>query len=199
MSFTIRNFHLRISFFFLAALTFLLLTDENGTALYGLLAAMLHEGGHLLAMVLFRTPPSEIRLCPFGIEIVKTGNQTNHYLQDVVISLSGPCVNALMCVLVLLLKKEGDIFFAANFLLAVLNLLPIEPLDGGQALYAFLCLRYPMDTAGKIIEVVSFFVLLPLSVLGFVVLFRSQHNFSLLLAACYMMALLMLKKGRYYR
>ena len=78
-------------------------------------------------------------------------------------------------------------------------MLPIEPLDGGQTLFSFLCLRHPLETAGKVIEVVSFFTLLPLSVLGFVVLFRSQHNFSLLLAACYMMALLMLKKGRCYQ
>ena len=173
--------------------------DVYKRQLYGLLAAMLHEGGHLLAMFLMKTPPSELRLCPFGIEIVKRESRANHYVQDVVVSLSGPCANAVACIILFSTGQGESVFFAAHFLLAVLNLLPIEPLDGGQALFAFLCLRHPLETAGKVIEIVSFFTLLPLSVLGFVILFRSQHNFSLLLAACYMMALLMLKKGRYYQ
>ena len=184
MNFTIRDFRLHISFFFLAALTFLLLTDRDGVALYGLLAAMIHESGHLLAMLLLITPPAELRLCPFGIEIVKRESRANHYIEDAVISLAGPCANAVACAVFLSLGQGENVFFAANFLLAV---------------FAFLCLRHPLETAGKVIEVVSFFTLLPLSVLGFVVLFRSQHNFSLLLAACYMMALLMLKKGRCYQ
>ena len=199
MNFTIRDFRLHISFFFLAALTFLLLTDRDGVALHGLLAAMIHESGHLLAMLLLRTPPAELRLCPFGIEIVKRESRANHYIEDAVISLAGPCANAVACAVFLSLGQGENVFFAANFLLAVLNLLPIEPLDGGQTLFSFLCLRHPLETAGKVIEVVSFVTLLPLSVLGFVVLVRSQHNFSLLLAACYMMALLMLKKGRCYQ
>ena len=199
MNFTIRDFRLHISFFFLAALTFLLLTDRDGVALHGLLAAMIHESGHLLAMLLLRTPPAELRLCPFGIEFVKRESRANHYIEDAVISLAGPCAHAVAGAVFLSLGQGENVFFAANFLLAVLNLLPIEPLDGGQTLFSFLCLRHPLETAGKVIEVVSFFTLLPLSVLGFVVLFRSQHNFSLLLAACYMMALLMLKKGRCYQ
>ena len=116
MNFTIRDFRLHISFFFLAALTFLLLTDRDGVALHGLLAAMIHESGHLLAMLLLRTPPAELRLCPFGIEIVKRESRANHYIEDAVISLAGPCANAVACAVFLSLGQGENVFFAANFL-----------------------------------------------------------------------------------
>jgi stage IV sporulation protein FB len=48
------------------------------------------------------------------------------------------------------------------------------------------------------VEVVSFFVILPIAILGFFILLRSRYNFSLLIVSGYLMLMLLLKKGRYF-
>ena len=59
-----------ITFLFLAVLTFSLLVDRSGIAGVGLLASLIHEGGHLAVMRILGVFPSEIRLNPFGIDTV---------------------------------------------------------------------------------------------------------------------------------
>ena len=89
-------------------------------------------------------------------------------------------------------------FAVANGVLAGFHLLPIAPLDGGQALFSLLSMRVSTACAGKTIWIVSFLVLLPLSVLGFWILLRSKYNFSLLFACVYLMLLLVCKRGRFF-
>ena len=190
MEFTIKNCRIEISFLFFATLTFSLLCDRSGIAGIGVLAAILHESGHILLMNIFGIPPRKIKMNPFGIDIVE-GDR------------AGPTANLLSFFALLAwfsVWPQRYLFFlsAANLGLFLFNILPIEPLDGGQALYSFLCLRFPEAQAAHITEVVSFFALFPLAAAGFLALFRSGYNFTLLLAAGYLAALLLLKKGRYF-
>lgn len=203
MRFTVRNCRVELSFLFVAVVTFYLLIDRTGIAGVGLVAAVLHEIGHLAAMCLFSVPPEKIRLKPFGIEIAEKRGVRRSYGRDAAISLSGPAANllffALCCLGYSALSWEYLFHLAAaNLLLALLNVLPVEPLDGGQALYALLCLRLRMEHAQRVVEIVSFCVVFPIAVLGFLVLLRSGYNFSLLLIGGYLILMLVLKKGRYF-
>ena len=202
MTFTIKNCRVEITFLFLATLTFSLLIDRTGIAGVGVIATILHECGHLLMMHYFKVPPSRIKLNPFGIDIVE-GKGKRSYAQDVWISLAGPLSNLIF----FLIFYGWSCFFPnlytytlsiVNLTLALFNCLPIEPLDGGQALYSSLCRMFGAERSGRFVEIISFFILLPLAAVGFLVLFQSRYNFSLLLVTGYLLFLLVLKKGRYF-
>lgn len=186
---------MQVGFLFVAAVAFFLLVDTGGMALPGMLATVLHECGHMAVLCAGGRAPKRVCLSPFGVDIVKQGGETS-YPRELVLSLAGPCVNLLLLAGCFLTGNGGTKFAAANLLIGAMNLLPVGPLDGGQALYALLCMRYSEEKAEKVSSVLSFLVLLPLAVAGFWLLLRSRYNFSLLLISCYLMLLLLLKRTR---
>lgn len=196
MTFSIGGCRVTISFLFVAVLAFFLLLDTNGMAIPGIVAAALHEGGHLAVLLAVRCPPKAIRLTPFGAEIVRQG-EPRGYLREAAVDLAGPCANLMTLGGCLLAGAGTGKFAAANLLIGSMNLMPVDPLDGGQALHAILCLRLQEETAERLVTVISICTLLPLAVAGFLVLLRSRYNFSLLLVGCYLMLLLLLKKHRF--
>lgn len=199
ISFLFKNCRISISFFFIAVVTFLLLEDKSGTAVLAFTAAALHETGHLLLMYRFGVRASQIRFTPFGIDIEKSSCADRTYQRDALISLAGSGVNLAAALLFGVLQFSVFYrFVLINLFLALFNLLPIEPLDGGQAFYSILCTRFSADRSAKIVSIVSFVVLTPLAVVGFLLVFRSPGNYSLLVVCGYLMTLLVFKNGRYY-
>ena len=138
MEFTIKNCRIEISFLFFATLTFSLLCDRSGIAGIGVLAAILHESGHILLMNIFGIPPRKIKMNPFGIDIVEGDRAYPGRLTDALIALAGPTANLLSFFALLAwfsVWPQRYLFFlsAANLGLFLFNILPIEPLGGGQA------------------------------------------------------------------
>ena len=199
MCFIIKNCHITVSFFFVAMVAVLLLEDKSGTVIPALLSAALHEIGHLLVMYTFGVKGSQIRFTPFGIDIEKSCCTNRSYQRDALISLAGSATNIAVALLLGILNFTMFYrFILINLALAGFNLLPIEPLDGGQALYSLLCMRFSTERAAKVVSIISFVVLTPLSIAGFLTVFRSPGNYSLLLVCGYLMMLLLFKNGRYY-
>ncbi|MCI1964630.1 MAG: peptidase M50 [Oscillospiraceae bacterium] len=187
------------SYFFFVLVALLLLFDTSGVAAAGLLAASIHECSHLAVMSALKILPEEIRFNAFGIDIVRNSRPDHGYWKDAAISLAGPAANLLAAGLFsLFCRPIFQVFILANITLFLFNILPVEPLDGGQALYALLCLHWEPAKACRIVGLVSFCFLVPLSVIGFLTLFRSSGNFTLLLICVYLMCLLVFKRGKYF-
>lgn len=200
MTFVFHGCRLSANFFFFVVVAVLLLFDRSGVAAAGLAAAALHECAHLASMRAFRCLPEQIRFTAFGVDIVRPSRPDRGYLRDAVISLSGPAANLAAAALISLFPGSTARNLAlANFTLFAFNVLPVGPLDGGQALYSLLCLRWEPDTAARAVGVASFVFLTPVAAAGFLVLFRSPGNFTLLLVCGYLMALLVLKNGGWGR
>ena len=195
MTLSIGNCRVTVGFLFVAVLAFFFSIDTYGMAGPGIAAAALHECGHLAVLALVGEPPKAIRLHAFGAEIVRRG-EPRGYLREAAVDLAGPCANLFLLGGCAIAGFGAKKFAAANLLIGALNLLPVDPLDGGQALHALLCLRLREETAAHIVTAVSVLTILPLAVAGFWLLLRSRYNFSLLLAGCYLMLLLLLKRGR---
>ncbi|MEG1243837.1 MAG: hypothetical protein RSD17_03290, partial [Oscillospiraceae bacterium] len=66
--------------------------------------------------------------------------------------------------------------------------------DGGRAIYYLLCVDFEERTANKAITVLSTITLFFLYLLGFIVLFRSAYNFTLIATTVYLTVLTIAKK-----
>ena len=97
-------------------------------AIFGLLAAVLHELGHLGCMTLFGVPPREVRLNPFGIDIVEQDDSGRSYGKDSLIALAGPAINLLAWLTGWGIQQGlgADIgeWMLANLAIGLMNLMP---------------------------------------------------------------------------
>lgn len=101
-----------------------------------LAAAALHEMGHLLALRLCGAPVRGMRISALGA-VMDVGWERLGYGQELLAVLAGPLANLLWALLLLLPARETPWLYAAigaHLVLGAFNLLPIRPLDGGQAL-----------------------------------------------------------------
>ena len=104
-----------------------------------LLAAALHECGHLLALQAFHVPIEGLRLSAFGAVLHARGAQRLSYGRELVVTLAGCGMNLVCGVLTAWFSLhyvwvEGFVFAGAHILLCAFNLLPIPPLDGSHAM-----------------------------------------------------------------
>jgi Zn-dependent protease len=129
----------------------------------------LHELGHALAARGFGIPVHEIVLLPIG-GVARLGHNPRKPLHELVIALAGPVVNVLIAgVLAVVLASRGWLsldagliagleepslrtaltsLFVSNVMLALFNLVPAFPMDGGRILRALLAMAigYPRAT-----------------------------------------------------
>ena len=187
-----------VSGYFLLATVVVFWGDASGMAAWGLLAAVGHELGHIWMMRRVGCEQCEVRIGLCGMRILR--RQEVGYGREWKIHLAGGGVNLLVgaagLAVYFLCGREVWVlrFSAAQGLVGGMNLLPIYPLDGGQALFALLCLRMEGKRAERITNGVAVLCLCPLATVGFLVLFRTKYNGSLLLAAVMAMFLLVFKE-----
>ena len=137
MLFPERGVHASWSFFLLVLLAAVISPVEIVVSV--LLAAVLHECGHLLALRAFHVPIEGLRLSALGAVLYARGAWRLSYGRELIVTLAG-CGMNLVCGFVTaafalrISWVEGFVFAGAHILLAVFNLLPIPPLDGSHAM-----------------------------------------------------------------
>ena len=109
-------------------------------------AALLHEGGHLALLTLFHAPVGGLRLSAMGAELFAS-TQRLSYGRELLVVLAGPAINLIGAPVCAWLARRFFwewcyLFSAAQLLLGGYNLLPIQPLDGGRALYLVTAWRW---------------------------------------------------------
>ncbi len=164
----------------------------------------LHELGHSLAAQYFGIPVREIVLTPLG-GIAMITRLPEKPLHELIIALAGPVVNVLIAILLFLMTGAtmhttildargslGELFsrpsfevlliwlFAANISLAVFNMIPAFPLDGGRVLRAILAMFMTFSAATTVAATIGQIAAVGLGVLGFI-----NGNFILILIAVF--------------
>lgn len=178
----------RVSLLFPALLTGLLLAQPNSLAVSCVIASAMHEGGHLLAMLLLGCPPQACTLGVFGMRIEMDSRHLVGYRRNMLISSAGPTVNLLAAPL---LWACGCVQAAVVHLtLAAFNFLPAAALDGGQLVRCVFCLAGKEARADTYLRVLSAAVLLPLATTAFWLFLSGHGNVTLLIVSGYLMALI---------
>ena len=197
MSFKIGKIPVKISWQFLALITFMLsLRTEN--VIYAVLFSSLHEIGHIAAMTAFGNAPQSVSFELTGINIIRTRETFVSLKKEIIIALAGPFVNlVLFLFLILLYSENGNVKLfnavSVNLILMIFNLLPVKGLDGGKAFYYSVSHFVSYKFAEKSLSVLSaVFILLMLSY-GAYIFYLTRRNFTMLIIAL-MLTLTMFSK-----
>ena len=152
----------------------LLFFDGKAFLIYWV-SILLHEYAHHLVALRFGLCMDEIRLYPFGAVLYGELHRLN-CLQEIIVALAGPLFNLFLAVVFTALwwmvpeiYVWTDVVVMANTSLALFNLLPLYPLDGGRILLNLLTLKKNPRAAFRFLRIFSLIV----SILCFALYFLS--------------------------
>lgn len=125
------------------------------------LSALIHEIGHSFSAYNLGYKLNKITLMPFGA--VVSGNiEGIKPVDQMKVALSGPCINLIVGLTFIAtwwLYPESyaytDVAAEANLSIAIVNFLPVFPLDGGRILSSFLALKTGSEKAQKIAKILG--------------------------------------------
>ncbi len=167
-----------------AAFQFGLITGTFQGAVFGVTAVSLlfvlvtlHELGHSVAAQRYGVPVKQIVLSPIG-GVAQLNYIPENPRQEFVIAIAGPAVNFIIALIMFVVAWLGNItifnplttllggagltltglfsyVFVYNLFLAIFNLLPAFPMDGGRILRAGLAMRLDYTRATKIASTVG--------------------------------------------
>ncbi len=192
---------IRIPWYSLLFWLFLIFRAPTAGTFLTLGSALIHEGGHLAAAFLTGVPVERITVYPFGADI-RFGPGLRSYRDDIVTVSAGAAANLLLAGIGLLIGgAPGRFLTVGNLLLAGLNLMPIEGLDGGTLLTTVLTLAGRGDAAPVAIRISSFFCLFGLWLAAVYILLIRDGDPSLFVLACGLFSSIFLrrKKAEGYR
>lgn len=138
-----------------------------------------HEMGHASVLRRLRIP-SEIHLMFFGGQTVWNPSGVRfHHSWDILLNVAGVSVNIIIAAICFLIERSAmpshpflavfiQVSFYVNLVLAVLNLCPVLPLDGGKLLHNLLAMFMKPKSAVLTTLSISFVTALMLAVASIV-------------------------------
>ncbi|MCB9765743.1 MAG: site-2 protease family protein [Alphaproteobacteria bacterium] len=107
-------------------------------------SVLLHELGHAMMARRFGIRTRAITLYPFG-GVASLEREPRNPTEELLVALAGPAVNVVLALVALpgvaLGVPGASLFLGMNVVMAVFNLLPAFPMDGGRVLRAWLARR----------------------------------------------------------
>ncbi|MBQ7375324.1 MAG: hypothetical protein IJW52_00370 [Clostridia bacterium] len=185
---------LGISFFSLLMLLSLILTHSY-LSLAAIVAAALHECGHIIAAKLCGIPLVDMKLGIFGATLT-TDRALCSYGKEILLALAGPATNLLclaLCSLLPIQCEAIELFCVASCGLAILNLLPIRELDGGRIVYCALASTFSPSLASRVVGALSFGIIFSLWTLSVYLILRLGASLSLFIFSCFLFCKIFIK------
>jgi Zn-dependent protease/predicted transcriptional regulator len=145
----------------------------------------LHELGHALAAKRFHVKTKDITILPIG-GVASLERIPEKPTEELIVAIAGPAVNIALAIITGLLinipsmadltvQLESGVnqsnfflnFFFVNIWLALFNLIPAFPMDGGRILRALLAMKYKRHIATNIAARIGQFLAIGFVFLGF--------------------------------
>lgn len=91
---------------------------------------LLHELGHAITGIILGLKIKKININVFGLSIEFENYGKERINNKIIIDMAGPAINIISFIVAVIFKNKEIAYI--NILLAIINLLPIYPLDGGR-------------------------------------------------------------------
>lgn len=188
-----KNIQVHILFFIVLAASFLGKYHIYFISAY--VSALMHELAHILCAGSLKVKISKLKIQPFGICAELSSYQIEYPHKEVLIAFSGPLCSALIALALYYAQQylpflSGELCTYAvqiNLMLALINLIPALPLDGGRVLKAALTKVFGCVKAYNIALKVSRMFIITLLAGAVYLLLSTQFNFSLLLIGVFLL------------
>lgn len=200
ISFKIFGINLAVSVGFVGLICLMLYVDRVGLMLPTILSVTLHETGHLIALLIFKSKPQRVEFKVGAVAIIGKFTLTSN--QQFIMLFAGSSLNfflfaALYCFYHFFKIPCFLNFSLVELVVGVLNLLPVMGLDGGEILNLVLLKLFKSRFANAVVFVVSVVTVLFIILFGFYVLNDTKSNISLIIFGIYLfLGILMSKKKK---
>ena len=192
-----------------------LLTSQLEMYLLLMLFAIIHELGHLAAGLILKFKPEEIKLTPVGLQIqfkvsveeYKLNNVKSYTIKKAIIALAGPLTNFIIATIMIAIAQINiglqytyifSLIVYSNLLIAMFNLIPIYPMDGGRVVKEILSIIFGKTKAYKITYMISKTVLILLTAAASIAILYI-HNIAVLIIIAYLWYLEIAEIRKYNR
>lgn len=192
-----------------------LLTSQLEMYLLLMLFAIIHELGHLAAGLILKFKPEEIKLTPVGLQIqfkvsdeeYKLNNVKSYTIKKAIIALAGPLTNFIIATIMIAIAQINidlqytymfSLIVYSNLLIAMFNLIPIYPMDGGRVVKEILSIILGKTKAYKITYMISKTVLILLTAAASIAILYI-HNIAVLIIIAYLWYLEIAEIRKYNR
>jgi len=198
--FKIFGIEFKVSVGFVGILCLMLYIDKVGLMLPTIIAIIVHEMGHIVALTLFKSKPERIELKVGALGIC--GNYILRRSQEVIMLAAGSILNIILFAALYIIYFFCESNSVLNFSLVTLvvgifNILPIIGLDGGSILNILLGCFLKRKTSNTILYIFSVITVMVIILFGFYVFADTKSNISLILLGLYLfLGILMSKKQK---
>ena len=194
-----------------------LLTSQIEIYIILILFAIIHEIGHLVAGLILKFKTKEISFTPVGFSISFNVNPEEYNcneknirplnIKKAIIAISGPLTNLIISTIAIIIAKFNTNFantyiyqliVFSNFLIAIFNLIPIYPMDGGRFINEVLKIAFGNKKAYKITYIFSKTILIILTAISSIAILYLQ-NIAILIIIAYLWYLEVLEIRKYNR
>lgn len=184
---------LRINILFFPVLAASILGRYVSEFAVAYICALIHECAHIYTAKKLGIGTAFVEIQPFGVCARLQSEMIKEPVCEILIAMAGPLLNVMLVGIAVLFKyrfetyRLYEYFISCNAAMAILNLMPVLPLDGGRVLRAVLsCFTGSIRAYRITVKISRVPIILIFAAAGYGLL-KLKFNFSLILIAVFLL------------
>jgi len=169
--------------------------------------SFLHELGHIIVGIMLKMKLEKIEILPCGFSSSFKANLRDYkykiknanllILKNLIITMAGPIVSIIMVIIftyidIQYITKQEAIY--SNLLIAIFNLIPLYPLDGGRIIKGILHIEFGREKSESIVSNVSRMAIVILTIISSIAVYCLK-NIAIFLICIFLWSLIIKEKN----